>query len=507
MNATLAALTQARKSIQSDGIETRPFVDGRYFTPDGGALIDKTSPIDGQVLPPLHDCGAVELDLAVRHASLAFRNGCWRNRSQVEKKETIFRLAALIEADIAHLAYLDTLETGRAYANFFHDSIPKAVKALRWFAEGIDKYHDLSGAPSCDQLSLITREPLGVVGIITPWNDPLVVSMWKLAPALLMGNSVIMKPAEQSSYSLLRVAALAHRAGIPAGVLNVLPGRGERIGRAIATHMDIRGVFFTGSSSVGKEILRGAGESNMKKVGLECGGKSAFIVSDKCLDLRLAARTLAKSMFYNQGQICSAPSRAILHNKIKNEFIEHLIAEMPAFIPGDPLNPETRVGATASKEQYDRIQDYIQQAIDRGLRCIRDGFEPPYAGGYYVAPTVFPEVPPDDPLAREEIFGPVLITHSFDRIGDAIELANDSRFGLAASIWSNDLDEALHCSRGLEAGIVHVNSYGDDDNTVPFGGIKESGIGRDKSLLAFDDYSTLKTTWFRLGNAAGKQTP
>jgi acyl-CoA reductase-like NAD-dependent aldehyde dehydrogenase len=498
MTTTVTALAEIESRLKALKIETRPFINGVYSTCESGRWLDKISPIDGRALPALSDCDVSDLNSAVQHAATAFRSGSWSNRPRSEKKAAILRLADLVEQEAGNLAYLDALETGRSFRNFFEDSIPKAVQALRWFAEGIDKYYDLLGVPSSNELSLVSREPLGVVGLITPWNDPLVVCMWKLAPALLMGNSVVLKPAEQSSYSMLRVAGLSLAAGIPPGVLNVLPGRGEVIGRALALHMEVRGIFFTGSSTVGKEILRSSGASNMKKVGLECGGKSAFVVSDKCRDLQAAAHCLAKNIFYNQGQICSAPSRAILHSAIADRFINHLANELPRYLPQNPLDPSTLVGAMSSREQYSRVIGYIRHGDAQGYSRIGPAMEQaPSPEGFYIAPTVFLNVPRNDRLAREEIFGPVLVTHTAKDILHAIEIANDSSFGLAASIWSNDIDEALYCARALEAGIVHVNSYGDDDNSAPFGGIKESGLGRDKSLLAFDEYSALKTTWIR----------
>lgn len=482
-------------------IENRPFINGAYCLPDAGGKIEKTCPANGKRIPALHACDETDVDNAVRHADNAYQSKVWRSLSKQAKQDVMYRLAELIEAEAETLAYLDTLETGRAYANFTLDSIPKAVKALRWFAEGVDKYYEHLGRSSASELAMVTREPLGTVGIITPWNDPLVVSMWKLAPALLMGNSVILKPAEQSSYSMIRIAALAKDAGIPDGVLNVLPGLGHVAGRAIAMHMDVRGIFFTGSSSIGKEIVRCTGASNMKKVGLECGGKSAFLVSDQCSDLTAAARVLAENMFYNQGQICSAPSRAILHKDIEAEFIHLLLAELPKYQPGNPFDPTTRIGAISSYSQFQKIAGYIARGVRAKLDKITgDLISPPCMNGYYLAPTVFRNVPPECELACEEIFGPVLVTHTVTDMQSAISIANGSTYGLAASIWSNNIDEALQCASELEAGIVHVNCYGDDDNSVPFGGIKQSGIGRDKSLSAFDEYSYAKTTWVHLAN-------
>lgn len=489
-----------RDKFSSLVIENRPFLNGEYVIPADSRLLEKFCPADGAPITPLYACGADVVDQAVQHGARAFRDGVWRKKSTAEKKAVLFELARLMEQDIETLAYLDTLETGRPYANFIEDSIPKAIHALRWFTESIDKLYEHCISTAASNLSFITHEPLGVVGIISPWNDPLVIAMWKITPALLMGNSVVFKPAEQSSFSALRLASFAKQAGVPDGVLNVVTGLGEEAGKALALHADVRGVFFTGSSEVGKAILRYAGESNMKKVGLECGGKSAFIVSEKCDRLETAARALAKNMFYNQGQICSAPSRLLVQRSIRDVFLELLARELDNFVPGDPFAQDSKVGAVVSKAQYERIRHYVDTGVQSGLAVMGPGLPPSIAssGGYYVAPTVFTDVPPDHPLARDEIFGPVLVCSAFDAMQEAVGLANDSRFGLAASIWTASLDEALLCSRELEAGIVHVNSYGDDDMTAPFGGIKESGLGKDKSLFAFDDYSTLKTTWIKL---------
>jgi len=347
----------------------------------------------------------------------------------------------------------------------------------------------------------VTREPLGVVGIITPWNDPLVVAFWKLAPALLMGNSVVLKPAEQSSFSILKVAQLAIEAGIPPGVFNVVPGYGNKAGKALALHNDVRGIFFTGSTSVGKKILQYSGRSNMKKVGLECGGKSPFIVSEKCSDIKSASKVLAKNIFYNQGQICSAPSRLIIHQGIKERFLELLVKDADEYIPDNPLNINCEVGAVISSEQKKIVQSYIRNGIKSGAKVITNTDEIlPVHGGEYIRPVIFDNVDPNSKIAQEEIFGPVLIVITVQDIKEAIKIANNTNYGLAASIWTNDYDEACQVSKQLESGIVHINSYGEDDNTVPFGGFKESGIGKDKSIFAFNEYSNFKTTWMKFNS-------
>lgn len=489
------------EKIQNLQIETRPFINGVYCKSIDGRSIPKKSSIDGRELPSLEACNEKDIDFAVKIALETYKNKIWADLEPKEKKRVILKLADLVEDNIEELALLDTLETGRSLKNYYYDSIPKAVEVMRWFAEASDKVYDNAIPPRKNSFATITREPLGVVGLITPWNDPLVVAFWKIVPALLMGNSVVLKPAEQSSYSILKVAQLAIDAGLPKGVLNIVTGYGNEAGKALALHNDVRGIFFTGSTFVGKQILQYAGQSNMKKVGLECGGKSPFIISEKCNQLEEAVKVLAKNIFYNQGQICSAPSRLIINKKIKNKFLEILLKESEKYIPKNPLSLENEVGAIVSESQKNRVEEYIKTGIESGARIITSKEELKiHNGGSYVNPTIFDDVDPNSKIAQEEIFGPVLVVIGVDTVTEAIEVANNSKYGLAASIWTNDFDEAYQVSRLLEAGIVHINSYGDDDNMVPFGGIKESGLGKDKSVYAFDEYSEIKTIWMNFKN-------
>ena len=483
-------------------IEKRAFINGSFVESVNGKIIKKVSPVDRRDLSGICACSAKDVNKAVEAAKRSFESKIWRDKNPDEKKEVLFTLAELIEENREKLAILDTVETGRALKNYYYDSIPKAIKALRYFTESLDKYYDYAIPPRVNSFAVITRDPLGVIGIITPWTDPLVVAVWKFVPALLMGNSVVIKPAEQSSFSILEVAKLAKEAGIPDGVLNVVPGYGNIAGKALALHKDVAGIFFTGSSEVGKLILQYAGQSNMKKVGLECGGKSPFIISRNCKNLKKAAEVLAKNVFYNQGQICSASSRVIVHNDLKARLINYLKLESVKYIPNDPLDINSEVGCVVNKDQKDKIEKYIRQGVKSGASLIT-----PTPGEWFsakkrmaVLPSIFTDVNLESSINKEEIFGPVLVVISFDTIKEAIDIANNSKYGLAASIWTNDLDEAYYVSRELQAGIVHINSYGDDDNTVPFGGIKESGIGKDKSIFAFDEYSYLKTTWINFNN-------
>jgi acyl-CoA reductase-like NAD-dependent aldehyde dehydrogenase len=477
-------------------IEKKAFINGEYVESIGKNTITKQSSIDARDISGLSACNEKDINIAVSFALESYKSRVWVDKELVEKQKVLLKLADLIEENIEELALLDTLETGRSIKNYYYDSIPKAIETIRWFANAVDKVYEQAIAPRKNSFATITREPLGVVGIITPWNDPLVVAFWKITPALLMGNSIVVKPAEQSSFSILRIAKLAIEAGIPKGVFNVVPGYGYEAGKALALHNDVRGIFFTGSTFVGKKILKYSGQSNMKKVGLECGGKSPFIVSNKCNDIKKASEALAKNIFYNQGQICSASSRLIIHQDVKEDFLKLLIEESKKYLPQNPLNLESEVGAVVSQNQKDRIEGYISSGIESGAKIITDiNSDIPNQNGAYINPVIFDNVDINSTIAQEEIFGPVLVVLSVETIKEAIKIANDSKYGLAAAIWTNDYDEAYQVSRLLESGIVHINSYGEDDNMVPFGGVKESGLGVDKSIYAFDEYSNQKTIW------------
>jgi acyl-CoA reductase-like NAD-dependent aldehyde dehydrogenase len=477
-------------------IEKKAFINGEYIEAKDKNIIKKQSSIDGRDISGLSACNYKDIDLAVASAVKSYESRVWIDLEPTEKQIILLKFADLIEDNIEELALLDTLETGRSLKNYYYDSIPKAIETIRWFANALDKVYEQAIQPRKNTFATVTREALGVVGIITPWNDPLVVAFWKITPALLMGNSIVVKPAEQSSFSIIKVAELALKAGIPKGVFNVVPGYGHEAGKALALHNDVRGIFFTGSSFVGKQILQYSGQSNMKKVGLECGGKSPFIISNKCNNLEIASKILAKNIFYNQGQICSASSRLIIHKSIKEEFLKLLVKESEKYIPRNPLDLHTEVGAVISNKQKDIINEYILSGISSGATIITEkSNKTPFQNGAYVNPIIFDNVNLNSKIAQEEIFGPVLVVLTAENIKEAISIANNSKYGLAASIWTNDYDEAYQVSKLLESGIVHINSYGDDDNTVPFGGIKESGLGTDKSIYAFDEYSNIKTIW------------
>ena len=485
--------------INPAAVETRAFIGGVYRESRSGRKMEKHSSRTGQPLAAVSLCGAEDISDAVQAAKAAYESGIWSKKTLSERKEIILRLADVMEAHRDELARLDTYETCRAYRNYYYDSIPKAIEAVRYFAEAADKVYDTAVPPQAHSFGVVYRKPLGVVGIITPWNDPLVVGCWKTIPALLMGNTVVVKPAEQSSLSMIRLAGLAKEAGVPDGVWNVVPGLGEEAGKALALHMDVRGIFFTGSSATGKLIIQYAGQSNMKHVGLECGGKSPYIVTRNCRDIRRAAETLAANMFYNQGQICSAPSRVIVDAAVKEEFLSALFAASAAYLPGDPYNIENNVGCVVSEEQYDKVMRYIALGKEEaGGWFSPEGETDLPEGAKAVRPVIFYDLDNSARVAREEIFGPVVVVLTYETADEAVAIANDTEYGLAGAVWTDDLNEAYDIASRIEAGLVHINSYGEDDNMSPFGGVKQSGWGKDKSVYAFDEYSELKSVWMHI---------
>lgn len=483
--------------INVEKIEKRAFINGKYVDATGGKTFEKVLSFDGKtVLSGIACCDENDVDIAVDIADKVYKSGIWSGKTPEERKAIILKMADLMEAGREELALLDTYETGRAYKNYYEDSIPKAIEAVRYFAESIDKLYDSAIPPRGNEFAVVSRVPLGVVGLITPWNDPMVVTCWKLAPALLMGNSVVLKPAEQSSLSAIKLASIALEAGVPDGVFNVVPGYGEVTGQALAMHKKVRGISFTGSSEIGKKMLIYSGESNMKRVTLECGGKGPFIVTDKCKDIHEAARVLADSMFYNQGQICSAPSRVIIAKDKKEEFTQILVKESERYLPGNSFESDNNVGCVVSKEQYDRVKGYIELAKNEGLEVLQpEGDKDHPQEAFCFKPTIITNVSPNSRLANEEIFGPVVVIIPVDSTDEAISIANNSEYGLAGAVWTDDLNEAYKVCKSVEVGLMHINSYGNDDNAAPFGGVKQSGIGKDKSVYAFDDFCDKKTVW------------
>jgi gamma-glutamyl-gamma-aminobutyraldehyde dehydrogenase/4-guanidinobutyraldehyde dehydrogenase/NAD-dependent aldehyde dehydrogenase len=377
--------------------------------------------------------------------------------------------------------------------------VNSAANCLRWYGEAVDKVYDEIAPTARTALALITREPVGVVGVIVPWNYPMIMAAWKIAPALAAGNSVVLKPSEKSPLTALRMADLALEAGIPPGVFNVVPGFGPEAGSPLALHMDVDCIAFTGSTRVGKQIHVMAGQSNLKRAWTELGGKSPNIVFADCPDLDRAVAAAVGSIFFNQGESCNAPSRLFVEASIKDRFLEKALALVPAYAPGNPLAQATVMGAIVDRAQMDTVLRFIDSGKREGAALLAGGGQAqPVAGGCYIEPTVFDGVRMDMTIAREEIFGPVLSVLSFTDAADVVRQANASVYGLQAAVWTRDLNKAHGVARALRAGTVHVNQYDEDDITVPFGGFRQSGVGRDKSLHAFDKYTETKTTWIRI---------
>jgi 4-guanidinobutyraldehyde dehydrogenase/NAD-dependent aldehyde dehydrogenase len=475
------------------------FINGRYLDAASGATFDCLSPIDGRLLAKVAATDAADVDTAVASARSAFNKGAWSRMAPARRKRVLLRFSELILKHAEELALLETLDMGKPIADSTRIDIPAAARCIAWFAEAIDKVYDEVAPTGPEALALITREPVGVVGAIVPWNFPLLMASWKLGPALAAGNSVVLKPSEKSPLTTIRVAELALEAGLPEGVLNILPGFGQTAGKALALHMDVDCIAFTGSTATGRLMLQYAGQSNMKRVWLECGGKSPHIVMADCADLDRAARAAAFAIFFNQGEMCSAGSRLIVQDSVRETVLEKIAAVGRTLQPGDPLDPRTALGAIVDETQLNTVMRYIESGKSEGARLALGGQRVRRdTGGFYVEPTIFDDVKPEMKIAREEIFGPVLATLTFKSVDEALEIANNVIYGLAAGIWTRDIHTAHRVARALRAGTVYVNCYDADDITVPFGGFKQSGNGRDKSLHALDKYVELKTTWIDL---------
>ena len=480
-------------------IEGRAFIQGEYCAAAQGGQFDCISPVDGRVLAQVASCDLADAERAVASARAAFEAGSWAKLAPAKRKAVLIRFADLLEANREELALLETLDMGKPIGDSLTVDIPGAARALRWSGEAIDKIYDEVAATPHDQLGLVTREPVGVVAAIVPWNFPLMMACWKLGPALATGNSVVLKPSEKSPLTAIRIARLAIDAGIPPGVLNVLPGYGHTVGKALALHMDVDTLVFTGSTRVAKQLMIYAGESNMKRVWLEAGGKSPNIVFADAPDLQAAAQAAAGAIAFNQGEVCTAGSRLLVERSIKERFLPMVVEALKGWKPGNPLDPSTNVGALVDTQQLNTVLGYIDAGRQAGAQVLIGGQRTlEETGGLYVEPTIFDGVDNAMKIAQEEIFGPVLSVISFDSAEEAVAIANDTPYGLAAAVWTADLSKAHRTARALRAGSVWVNQYDGGDMTAPFGGFKQSGNGRDKSLHAFDKYTELKATWIQL---------
>jgi acyl-CoA reductase-like NAD-dependent aldehyde dehydrogenase len=481
-------------------IETRLFIDGEFVDAAAGGRFATSNPATGEVLAEMSRGTEKDIDRAVAAARKAFKSGVWSRMAPRDRMEVLYRFAELIDENSEQLAVLETLDMGKPIAAVIGEDLPAVISTIRFMAECIDKIEGAVTSTDSDAVHLVLKEPLGVVGAISPWNYPMLMAAWKIAPALAAGNTVVLKPAEQSPLSALHLARLFVEAGGPAGVFNVVNGFGEVAGKALALHNDVAKISFTGSTEVGKLILQYAGQSNMKRVALECGGKSPQIFMADLPDMERAVAAAYNGIYANMGEVCSAGSRLLVERPIYHEFIERFIAEgQHAYQPGDPLDPETSMGPLVDRESQTRVLGMIENGKKEGATLHFGGTKPEGLDqGAFVNPTLFGDVTNQMSIARNEIFGPVASVIPFDGPEEAISIANDTIYGLAAGIWTRDINQAFRLVQNIEAGVVWINSYEDGDMTQPFGGYKQSGQARDKCMDSVKSYLQQKSAWFRL---------
>ncbi|MXZ80068.1 MAG: aldehyde dehydrogenase [Gammaproteobacteria bacterium] len=492
----MGLLTQEEYRTLADNLDlpTAAYIDGAYRPAASGRTFATTNPATGRKLADIASCGAEDVDFAVRKSREAFEDGRWSKLPPGERKDILIRFAKLLTRNRRDLAVMESIDSGKTIQDCETVDIPETIHCIKWHAELIDKIYDQVSPASDDHIAMIVREPIGVVGLVLPWNFPLLMLAWKIAPALAAGCSLVVKPAEETSLTALRVAELATEAGLPRGVLNIVPGGGPEVGEPIGRHMDIDMVSFTGSTETGKRFLLYSGESNAKEVVLEMGGKNPAIVMDDAENLDRIAQHVVNGAFWNMGENCSASSRLIVHRAVKDELLGRIEAHMRQWNVGDPLDPDTRLGALVSKEHFNKVSGYLEKADS-----IRIGGKT--RDGAFVEATVVDIPDNDHTLAREEIFGPVLGVIEVSSFDQAIQIANDTPYGLCASLFTANAKRAIRGARMIRAGTVTVNSFGEGDITTPFGGFKQSGFGgRDNSIHAHDQYTQLKTIWLDLAD-------
>lgn len=494
-------LTRDEYAAIAEGIPLprAPFIDGA-FRGGSGWTLPTYNPATGALLAEIAACGPEEIDFAVRKARESFEDGRWSRLHPAERKATLLRFAKLIERNRRELAVMESLDSGKAIRDCETIDLPETITCIRWHAEAADKIYDKTAPVGEDAMALVVREPIGVVGLVLPWNFPILMMAWKIGPALAAGNSVVVKPAEQTALTALRLAELAHEAGLPRGVLNVVPGDGPSAGEPLGLHPDVDMVSFTGSTETGRRFLRYSADSNLKKIALELGGKNPAIVLEDAEDLDLVAEHVVNAAFWNMGENCSAASRLIVHRSVKAPLLERVLAHARDWRTGDPLDPMNRLGPLVDHDHFQKVCGYLEKGRATATVALggvgQNGFVPP---------SIFDNVRPDSPLAREEIFGPALSVIEVASTEEALSLANATEYGLAASIFSANAKQALRAARAVRAGTVTVNCYGEGDITTPFGGYKRSGFwGRDNGLEAHDQYTEIKTIWVDLSDRTGE---
>jgi gamma-glutamyl-gamma-aminobutyraldehyde dehydrogenase len=476
-------------------LPTQAFIDGSFRPAISGATFQTLNPATGEVLAEISACKVEDVDFAVQKARDAFEDGRWSRLHPSERKAVLIKLAKLIKRNARELAVMESLDSGKTIYDCEGVDVPETIHCLTWHAELIDKIYDQTSPMSDDHIAMIVREPVGVVGLVLPWNFPLLMLAWKIGPALAAGCSVIVKPAEETTLTALRIAELAYEAGVPAGVLNIVTGSGPDVGEPLGRHMDVDAISFTGSTATGRKFLEYAAASNLKEVTLEMGGKNPAIVLNDVENLDRVAAHVVNGAFWNMGQNCSATSRLIVQSGVKDELLGRIISHAREWPMGDPLDPHNRVGALVSTAHYKKVCGYLKDDV----KILMGG---KYEGGF-VEPTIIDLDNPAVVQARDEIFGPILSVLTVDSYDEAIAIANNTEYGLAASIFTSDIKRALRGAKALRAGTVTVNSFGEGDTSTPFGGYKASGFGgRDNGIHAHDQYTQTKTIWVDLSDDA-----
>ncbi|WP_369987668.1 aldehyde dehydrogenase [Pseudomonas xanthosomatis] len=474
-------------------LRTKAFIDGEFRDAISGKTFVTTNPATGEKLAEVAACDVNDVNVAVAAAKRVFEEGTWSKMQPNDRKHVLQKFAQLLEDNAHELAVLEALDSGKPVSECQNVDVPETIHTIRWHAELIDKIYDATAPTGNAAVTMVVREAIGVVGLVLPWNFPLLMLAWKIAPSLAAGCSIVVKPAKETTLSALRVVELAHQAGIPPGVFNLVPGGGREVGEAIGRHMDIPMVSFTGSTDTGRLFLKYAAESNLKRIVLELGGKNPAVVMNDCEDLNEVAEFVTAGAFWNMGENCSASSRLIVHKDVKDELLSLMAKHLKDWKLGDPMDPDNRLGAMVSKAHFEKVKSYLDYAAEHKLNVVQGGQT---EEGLRVQPTIVDGVTRDNKLFVEEIFGPILSVTTFETIDEAIELANDTVYGLAASAYTGSLRNALRLSREIRAGVVTVNCFGEGDVSTPFGGYKESGFGgRDKSIWAHDQYTELKTIW------------
>ncbi len=490
------AINAAVSNLQ---LRTKAFINGKSVNSVSGETFATVNPANGKTFAEIASCDEKDVELAVKAARKSFESGCWSKMPPAERKKIIFKFCDLMEEHEAELALLDCLDAGKPIFDCVTIDAPETIECIRWHAEAGDKLLDTISPTGSSNLSLIVREPMGVVGIIVPWNFPAQMTAWKIGPALATGNSIILKPAKLTSLSAILMAELAAEAGIPDGVFNVLPGPGSTVGKALGMHMNVNMVAFTGSTEVGRTLLGYSSQSNLKRIILELGGKSPQVVMADA-DLDITAENAVSAAFWNMGENCSCGSRLIVHKSVKDELVKKMVKILKTWPVGDPLDPDTRFGPMVEEPHMEKVLSYIEAGKAEGAELVMGGNRVlEETGGYFIEPTIFDECNNKMKIAAEEIFGPVLSVIPFETEEEAVAIANDTEYGLASSLYTRNVNAAHRIARAIRAGTVSVNCFSEGDMGAPFGGFKESGFfGRDKSIYAHYQYTEMKAIWMNL---------